>query len=64
MDEADTTADRQNIEMELALRELRSKPRELKLIGTCHFCDENVADNALFCDSNCARDWEKKRGNR
>ena len=58
------TSDRQNIEIELALRELRSARRQLQPVGTCYFCEGNVSEAQLFCDKDCAKDWEKRRGNK
>ncbi|AUR89481.1 hypothetical protein NVP1123O_52 [Vibrio phage 1.123.O._10N.286.48.F3] len=36
--------------------------RELQVNGRCHYCDEYVEHpSALFCDSDCAQDWEKEQ---
>ena len=30
-------------------------------IGVCHNCDEDVTGPRLFCDGQCAAEWEKIR---
>jgi hypothetical protein len=57
MDEADA-ADRE-IEAwrELAIRQTRAAPA-LRPNGKCHFCQECVIGKLLFCDADCAQDFE------
>jgi predicted nucleic acid-binding Zn ribbon protein len=35
--------------------------RELQPIGACHWCNEYVKGDKLFCSSECAEDWEHHR---
>ena len=57
-------ADRAQIEIEaelrLALVAAQASPR-LQSTGKCHNCDEALEDrDQLFCDRDCARDFEKR----
>lgn len=62
MDDADRTSDREEIEMAQALKAVSNRKREIEPNGACHFCEEAVLQDKLFCDSDCAQDWEKRRG--
>lgn len=31
---------------------------KLPYTGFCHYCDEPVKEGALFCDANCAEDYD------
>jgi hypothetical protein len=31
----------------------------LPATGECHFCEEPVEGEKLFCDHHCAKDWER-----
>lgn len=69
----------ERLECELAFKRQQlanAKPRLLPR-GTCHFCDEAVADAEqkqadgtvallprLFCNIECSKDWEKHHGRR
>jgi hypothetical protein len=59
MDEADLAFDSEQRQLAMALHAQRSRASSLKPMGTCHHCgnDEGIA-NRLFCDSDCAADWE------
>jgi len=35
--------------------------RELQPSGACHWCNEYVKGDKLFCSSECADDWEQYR---
>lgn len=44
----------------LNLQIIRRLP-ELKPNGSCHWCEEKAKDNALFCDTDCRDDYEKRK---
>lgn len=55
-------ADRASLEEERALREATyraSRTPHLKPTGVCHWCDEPVEENRIFCDRDCREDWER-----
>ena len=58
-DEADLAFDSEQRHLSMALAAQRGRGAVLQPIGSCHFCG-NDADigRRLFCDSDCAGDWE------
>ena len=56
MDDADR-AD-QEAESNLAECLYRARAPALRPKGRCHFCDEPVDGNKLFCEKACAEDFE------
>lgn len=59
MDEADLAFDSEQRYLSQALAAQRTRKGGLKAMGSCHNCghDEGLEDR-LFCDSDCAADWE------
>ena len=59
MDEADLAFDSEQRHLTMSLAAQRNVGALLKPVGSCHYCgnDEAVGDR-LFCDSDCAADWE------
>jgi hypothetical protein len=58
-DEADLAFDSEQRHLTQALAAQRTRRTALRPIGSCHHCgsDEGLADR-LFCDADCAADWE------
>ena len=58
-DEADLAFDSEQRHLTHALAAQRSRSATLSATGICHYCghDEGLAGR-LFCDSDCAADWE------
>lgn len=58
-DEADIAFDSEQRHLSHALAAQRSRSVALKPAGCCHNCgnSEDIGDR-LFCDSDCAADWE------
>lgn len=58
-DEADLAFDSEQRHLTHALAAQRSRSGVLRPAGSCHNCgnSEGIADR-LFCDSDCAADWE------
>lgn len=59
-DSADISQDRMDLELELARREIASRPK-LQPNGWCYNCLDAVAEQKLFCDCDCEADWDKRR---
>jgi hypothetical protein len=57
MDDADKSDQRIADAVEQAITQARSAPA-LRPRGRCHFCDECVIGRLLFCDRDCAEDFE------
>lgn len=59
MDEADLAFDSEQRYLTQALAAQRSRGSVLQAVGSCHYCgnDDGIAGR-LFCDSDCAADWE------
>jgi predicted nucleic acid-binding Zn ribbon protein len=34
---------------------------QLETDGRCHYCDEDVAHGALFCNTDCRDDYQKEQ---
>ena len=62
-DEADRAFDSEQRHLTNALAAQRSRSGVLRPVGACHHCgnDDGIADR-LFCDSDCAADWEYEDG--
>lgn len=58
-DEADIAFDSEQRHLTHALAAQRTRSRVLRPIGACHNCgsQEEIVDR-LFCDPDCAADWE------
>ncbi|MGE4240560.1 hypothetical protein [Ramlibacter sp.] len=58
-DEADLAFDSEQRHLSQALAAQRQRSSALKPVGYCHHCAEDRGiDDRLFCDSDCAADWE------
>jgi predicted nucleic acid binding AN1-type Zn finger protein len=58
-DEADLAFDSEQRHLTSALAAQRSRVRALKAVGCCHYCGNTEGvDDRLFCDSDCATDWD------
>ena len=59
MDEADLAFDQEQRYLSQALAAQRARPGGLRAIGSCHNCGnaDGIAER-LFCDADCAGDWE------
>jgi len=59
MDEADLAFDSEQRHLGQALAAQRSRSAVLRATGACHYCanDEGL-QGRLFCDADCAADWE------
>lgn len=58
-DEADLAFDSEQRHLTHALAAQRRRTRELEPTGSCHYCGntDGIATR-LFCDTDCADDWE------
>jgi hypothetical protein len=58
-DEADLAFDSEQRHLTHALAAQRSRSAVLRPLGQCHYCanEDGIADR-LFCDPDCAADWE------
>jgi hypothetical protein len=58
-DEADLAFDSEQRHLTQALAEQRRRHSVLQPLGWCHHCgNEDGLDGRLFCDADCAADWE------
>jgi hypothetical protein len=58
-DEADLAFDSEQRHLKNALAAQRSRSATLRPTGCCHHCgNEDGIGQRLFCDSDCAADWE------
>ena len=58
-DEADLAFDTEQQLLTQALAAQRRRSRVLQPFGACHHCgNEDGIENRLFCDADCADDWE------
>jgi predicted nucleic acid-binding Zn ribbon protein len=62
MDEADITAQRQEVEMQFLLRQRRVAGP--KPTGHCLWCGERVAQHLRWCSVECRDDWEHDHARR
>ena len=59
MDEADLAFDSEQRYLSQALAAQRLRTGGLKATGSCHNCgNADGIESRLFCDSDCAADWE------
>jgi hypothetical protein len=62
MDEFDRAQIREMQERDLSVALARRKQGPgLLPVGGCHYCGEEINLPKLFCDSECAEEWETER---
>lgn len=61
-DEADLAFDSEQRHLTQALAAQRKRCSVLQPIGSCHFCGNDDGVKTLFCDADCAADWEYQDG--
>ena len=61
-DEADLAFDSEQRHLKNALAAQRSRSAVLRPVGACHNCGNEDVEDRLFCDSDCAADWEYQDG--
>jgi hypothetical protein len=47
-------------DIEVAMAHARRIPH-LEADGRCHYCDDDVAHGALFCNTDCRDDYQKEQ---
>lgn len=57
MDDLDRAQEYEELSLRVALSHI--KPT-LKAAGHCYYCDETVQRGALFCNPDCAHDYEEE----
>jgi hypothetical protein len=58
----ENTFDTEETLLKLRTDAIRNQPRELLPVGCCHWCSEPLHNSQqLFCDPDCAMDWERDR---
>ena len=65
-DEADQSVETQQLALERALHNQRTAAQHARMRpkGACHFCDEPVATQILFCDEDCRDDYDYEQQQR
>jgi len=59
MDEADLAFDSEQRHLMQALAAQRRSSERLQPVGSCHHCGSTaLTESRLFCDPDCASDWE------
>lgn len=59
-DDADAATDIEELARQSAIAQARARlsHRQITPRGKCHACDADVTPKQLFCDGECASDWE------
>lgn len=58
-DEADLAFDSEQRHLKMALASVHRRAGVLQPVGSCHNCGNTEGiERRLFCDSDCAEDWE------
>lgn len=60
MDVADFASEREESFLAEALK-IRKAGVSLRPNGHCHFCTGVVGPQAIFCDTDCQQDWERRQ---
>lgn len=55
-DDSDRASHLEELERQHLLEKVPRSATRMTPTGLCYFCDETVADNMVFCDTDC-RDW-------
>ena len=60
MDEIDRAQHQEQMYRDIAIAAAKRQPKNtISPTGYCHNCGEEVDNPKLFCDGNCASEWEK-----
>lgn len=64
MDDADRAEDKIENTISDGLEKIRRRmeARELEPCGACHWCNDYVKGERLFCCKECSDDWERFKG--
>lgn len=54
---SDMATAREALDRDAALASIRDR-KPLAHTGRCHYCDEVVGDEQVFCDIECSRAWD------
>lgn len=60
-DIADQAADRQALLERQALAMRKDTSNRPRPNGECHECGDDVDGERIFCDAECAQDWEREQ---
>lgn len=58
-DEIDRASDLETAERDALIAAIRARP-SMPCVGHCYNCGSEVANNILFCDSDCSKDYQKR----
>ena len=65
MDFIDSTLEREDRLRDLRIQAIRNAKPELQAKGKCHYCEAPVKQPKLFCNGECASEYELcKKANR
>lgn len=59
-DEIDQANELADLALNIALRNM-SAGQKIAPRGTCYYCEAEVGPKQLFCDADCAGDYEKEQ---
>lgn len=59
-DEADLAFDVEQQTINSAINAQRKQKTRLHPIGVCHYCHSTVNAVQLYCNSDCAEDWDRE----
>jgi len=57
----DQASDREEQDRNLAIEHHRKANKSLLPVGSCYFCDSAINESRIFCDKECADDWEMEQ---
>lgn len=61
MDDLDRAFEHEDMVRRIGLAAARSHRSGLQACGECHACGEELEPGRLFCDADCAQDYERQR---
>lgn len=61
MDDLDRAFELEDMARRVGRERARRHKAGLSPMGECHACGEELSGGKLFCDADCAQEWERQR---
>ncbi len=61
MDVIDIASEQEAVMLAAQIQQASKSYNKLVPKGTCHYCDEDVPSDRLFCNRDCSQDYDKEQ---
>ena len=61
MDIIDISSEKEAVMLAAQIQQASKNSNKIVPKGTCHYCDEDIPKERLFCNSDCSHDYDKEQ---